>query len=220
MLPTDPISVQQLRKADLIESGEAREHHELGPRRRGSRSPAQRLRARSSAVRQRLLPTRHPVVGPFSAAHDLFRGLDRSQLASLATHLEVRECAIGESLGRQNERATRFVIVLDAQIGVTIDGVPITVLDDGSHFGAVPLLEGGAASHRASFDALGPGLIALAGPRQFRTILDEYPTIAIGVYAMTRVRREYLEALAECEVSQSLGESTRAMLEYPVHLPV
>ncbi len=220
MHPSDPISVQQLREADLLVSAEARQHHETRPRRRGSRSPGQRLRAHSDAVRQRLLPTRHPAAGPFSASHDLFRGLDGSQLATLVNHLEVRECAIGESLGRQGERATRFVIVLDAQIGLTIDGVPITVLDDGSHFGAVPLLDGGAALHRASFDALAPGLIAVADPQQFRTILDEYPTIAIGVYAMTRVRREYLEALAECEVSQSLSESTRAMLEYPVHLPV
>ena len=220
MLPTDPISVQQLRKADLIVSAELREHHDLRPRQRGTRSPVRRVRASANAVRQRLIPTRHPAVGPFSASHDLFRALDRSQLTSLANHLEVRECVIGESLGRQGEQATRFVIVLEAQVGVTIDGVPTTVLDYGSHFGAVPLFAGGARLHRASFDALAPGLIALADPRQFRVILDEYPSIASGVYAMTRVRREYLEALEECEVSQSLGESTRAMLEYPVHLPV
>lgn len=220
MHPTDPISVQQLRHAESIVSAEGGARREFRPRRTGSLSPARRLVARAGAARQRLLPTRHAVAGPFSASHDLFRGLDESQLASLGKHLEVRECAIGESLGRQNERATRFVIVLEAQIGVTIDGVPITVLDDGSHFGAVPLLDGGAALHRASFDSLSPGLIALADPRQFRTLLDEYPTLAIGVYAMTRERREYLAALAECEMSKSLGESTRAMLEYPVHLPV
>ena len=220
MFPTDPISAQQLRNADLIESAEARAHHEFPSRRHGSRSPVGRLRAHSDALRQRVLPRRVATVGPFTASHDLFRGLDQSQLASLATHLEVRECAIGESLGRQNERATRFVIVLDAQIGVTIDGVPITVLDDGSHFGAVPLLDRGAALHRASFDALGPGLVAVAGPSEFRMILDEYPTIANTVYAMTRGRREFLEAFAACEASQNLGASTRAMLEYPVHLPV
>lgn len=219
MLPIDPISVQQLRNAELIVSAETREHHEFRPQQRGVRSPMRRLRENTDAVRQRFFPTRHQVVGAFSTSHDLFRALDRSQLTSLSQHLEVRQCVIGESLGRQDERATRFVIVLEAQIGVTIDGVPITVLDYGSHFGAVPLLEGGAALHRASFDALGPGLIALADPGQFRAILDEYPTIASGVYAMTRVRRDYLEALADCEMSRSLGESTRAMLEYPVHLP-
>lgn len=218
MLPTDPITARQLRNADLLVAAEAREHHRVrsGP---GSRSPARQLRARLESFRQRLLPARQPAFGPLSASHDLFRGLGRSQLATLADHLEIRDCRIGDSLGRQNEPTTHFVAVLDAQVGVTIDGVPTTVLDAGSHFGAVPLLDGGEALHRASFDVLAPGLIALADPRQFRRILDDYPTIAIGVYAMTRIRREYLDRLAECEFSQSLGESTRAMLEYPAHLP-
>lgn len=217
MLPTDPFSARQLRNADLLVAAEARDRHQ-GPVRRGSRSPARRVQAALDAALHRRLPTRHPAVGPFSASHDLFRGLGRSQLATLADYLEVRECRIGESVGRQDEPATQFVIVLDGQIGVTIDGVPTAVLDGGSHFGAVPLLDGGTALHRASFDVLVPTSIAVADPRQFRSILDDFPTIAIGVYAMTRVRRDYLARLDECEVSQSLGASTRAMLEYPVHL--
>jgi hypothetical protein len=150
----------------------------------------------------------------------LFRGLAREQLASLSELLEVRYCATGELLGRQNERAQHFVIILDARIGVTIDGVPATVLDHGSHFGALPLLDGEGALHRASFDCLAPGLIAVADPRQFRAILDGFPTVAIGVYAMTRRRREYLALLHDCETNRALRDSTKALLEYPAHLPV
>lgn len=217
MLPTDPVSARQLRNADLLVAAEARDRHEVRPRRRFP-SPTAHLHIGFDAIRRRLPRSRPPAVGPLSASHDLFRGLPQTQLAALAHHVEIRECRVGEALGRQHERATHFVIVLDAHVGVTIDGVPTAVLDHGSHFGAVPLLDRGPALHRASFDVLVPGRVALADPRQFRTILDDFPTVAIGVYAMTRVRREYLDRLADCEVSQSLGESTRAMLEYPVHL--
>ena len=220
MYANDPVSVQQLRNADLLVAPGTRERHGFGPRRNASRHLKQPLMATASALRQRIRPVHHPVVGQLSGTHDLFRGLSQSQLASLATHLDVRVCTVGESLGRQNEPSAGLVIVLDAQIGVSIGGVPIAVLDDGSHFGALPLLDGGDELHRASFDVLAPGTIAVVDKQEFRTVLDRFPTVAILTYEMARTRRDYLAQLAACETSQSLSQSALALLEYPVHLSV
>ncbi len=220
MYPTDPVSVRQTRNADLFVAAQDRKHHEVRTRSRGARHPGLRLRTAAAAFRQRFLPTHRATVGPLSNTHDLFRGLSQSQLTSLATYLDIRVCKVGESLGRQDEPATGMVIVLDAQIGVAIDGVPIAVLDDGSHFGSLPLIDGGEALHRASFDVLAPGTIAFLDKADFRTVLDRFPTVAIWTYAMARTRREYLAQLAACETSQSLGQSTLALLEYPVHIHV
>ncbi len=220
MYPRDPVSVRQQRDADLLMASEAHERQESIPQHDGLRQLERPFRAVTSALRQRLRPTHHPMVGPLSGSHDLFLGLDQSQLTSLASFLDIRACATGDSLGRQNEPAEGLVIVLDIQIGVSIDGVPITVLDHGSHFGGLPLLDGGDALHRASFDVLAPGKIAVVNTENFRTVLDRFPTIAISTYEMASSRREYLAQHAACTTSQSLGQSTLALLEYPVHLHV
>ncbi len=219
MYAADPVSVRQIRNAELLVASANRQHRERRPR-KGSKHRERSLKTIAVALRQRLRPTHQPAIGPLSLTHELFRGLDQSQLDSLATYLDLRVCATGESLGRQNEPSTGLVIVLDAQIGVSIDSVPIAVLDDGSHFGSLPLLDGGEALHRASFDVLAPGRIAVVDKQDFRTVLDRFPTVAIWVYAMARKRRDYLAQLAACETSQSLSESTQALLEYPVHLGV
>ena len=219
MYPTDPTSVQQLRAAELFVANEAREHHRFSPRPDRAGGRLEPLITGARALRARLFQTSHVAVGVFSEDQELFRGLGRSQLESVATYLEVRSCSIGDSLGSQNEPASGFVIILDAQIGVSIDGLPVSVLDEGSHFGSVPLLDGDLL-HRATFDVLEAGRIAVADPEQFRAILDRFPTVANRVYAMARSRRSYLEELASCEANQTLRRSTVSLLEYPAHLPV
>lgn len=220
MYANDPVSVGQLRNADLLVASETHRHRIFEPSRDLSMQLKQPLMAAARTLRQRLRPTHQPAVGLLSASHDLFMGLDQSQLTSLATYLDIQACPTGELLGRQNEPSDGLVIVLDAQIGVSIDGVPITVLDYGSHFGALPLLDGGDALNRASFDVLAPGRIAVVDKENFRTVLDRFPTIAISVYEMADSRRIYLAQHEACTTSQTLGQSTLAMLEYPVHLHV
>jgi CRP-like cAMP-binding protein len=174
----------------------------------------------TGAISHRLRRPRSVTSGPLSGSHELFRGLEQPRLEALGQHLDVRAVCAGESLAVQGERADAFVIVLDGRIGVTIDGVPQTVLDDGSHFGSLPLLEPMNNLHRASFAALASGHIAEATPQQFREILDGFPSVATRIYAMATARRDYLARLAACEGSQRLGRSTLELLEYPVHLSV
>ena len=219
MYATDPTSARQIREADLLVASESRRHGDFSVNDPRSYGRVRQLSSWIDSLRSRLAPTRHIEVGPLSTEHDLFRALNREQLTEVGERLAVRDCSLGQSLGRQNEQAEHFVVVLDAGIGVTIDGVPVTVLDNGSHFGAVPLLDGNGATHRASFDVLSAGKVAVADPAQFRSILDDFPTIAIAVYAMTRMRRERLAILDECSTNRELRESTLALLEYPVHLP-
>ncbi len=219
MYSVDPVSIHQLRNSDLSVASAEQQHRDRS-RRRGSNHRARPLASVVGALRGRLIPTRQPTMGPLALTHELFRGLGQSQLDSLATYVNLRACTTGESLGRQDEPSTGLVIIFQAQIGVSIDGVPITVLDDGSHFGSLPLLDGGEALQRASFDVLAPGRVGVVDKQEFRTVLDRFPTVAIWVYAMARSRRDYLGQLAACETSQSLSQSTQALLEYPVHLPV
>jgi CRP-like cAMP-binding protein len=220
MYATDPISARQMRSVDLVDAAEAQSHDGYELPRVGSGRLRRRVGVLTGAVGHRLRRPRSATSGLLSGSHELFRSLDQQQLEALGQHLDVRAIYAGESLGVQGERAETFVIVLDGRIGVTIGGVPQSVLDDGSHFGSLPLLEPRNNQHRASFAVLAPGHIAEARPQQFREILDGFPSVATRIYAMAAARRDYLTKLAACEGSQRLSSSTLELLQYPVHLSV
>lgn len=200
MYATDPISVRQLRAAQLIEAEQART---------GRLSSA--VRRRSLARRLARFRRSHTVLPSF-AAHDLFVGLDRRSLARIQRSFFVMEVDTGDSLGRQGDVAPEFVVVLDGRVGVSIDGSPLAVLDAGSHFGALPLLDDGPTPlRRASFNVLGHGTVAVATGAQFHEILATYPLVAERVHAIADVRRAYLAGRAD-------AAPALADMDFPLHL--
>lgn len=154
---------------------------------------------------------------PVSASygsHELFTGLDERSLARLAESFMVLEVGPGDSLGRQGHVAPEFVVVLDGRIGVSLDGLPLVVLDAGSHFGAIPLLDDGSTPYgRASFDVLEPGLVAVAGRLEFAQILDSFPLVAERIRAIADVRRAYLRGRADAAAVEAT-----TVEEFPVHI--
>ena len=223
MYPTDVYSVQVLREADLLVAAQAREHHEVVRPGRGAH-PMRRLILLATSLNDRIRPHHGPEVatfGPLSASHELFAGLSTEQLAEMNRLLSVTEVQPGHALGRQGEPAHEFVTVLDGHVGVTIDGVPHAVLDGGTHFGAIPLLDRVNSMHRATFTAMTQSRIAVAHQREFREILDRFPVVAHRIHLMTQVRREFLADLARAPLqAEALEQLTSDLNDYPAHLSV
>jgi CRP-like cAMP-binding protein len=203
MFTSDPVSVHQLRRADHIEAEQDRRSHRVGhevPRgKRHSVSPWSRMTK----------PTE------LDGSLELFVGLNRRSLKQLARHFVFVELAPGEVLGRQGETASEFVVVLEGQIGVTLDGLPLAVLDQGSQFGALPLIDGGPGRfRRASFDVLEPSRLAVADRLQFVQILKQHPLVGHRIRQIAEQRRAYLQGHADATALHADRERD----PFPVHL--
>lgn len=207
MYPTDPTTIGQLRAAQLIEAEQTRTHRTPIPARpRGSRRT---LAEWMASVRA---PAPRATVASFGS-HDLFVGLDRRTLRKVERLFFVVDVDAGDSLGRQGDVVPEFVVVLDGRVGVSVDGGPLAVLDAGSHFGALPLLDDGPMPYRrASFNVLGPGTVAVANRSQFHELMTSFPLVADRVRAISDVRRAYLAGRADSGIEE------RVRKEFPLHL--
>lgn len=211
MYPADPVSVRQLRTADLIEAEQTRSGRQPASRRRSS------IRALTTGLIRRVWPERsthsEPSLAPYGS-HELFAGLDQRTLARLSEWFVLVDLDAGDSLGRQGEVAPEFVVVLEGRVGVSLDGLPVAVLDAGSHFGSIPLLDDGPTPYqRASFNVLDPCRVALASRLQFASVLDDFPVVAQRIRAIADVRRAYL--LGRADAGAAAAASTE---DFPLHL--
>jgi CRP-like cAMP-binding protein len=222
MFPTDVSSVQVLRAANLLVAAQAQEHRVVVHPTRAIH-PWLRLALLATSLRDRVHPRREPRVatfGPLSASLELFEGLSTEQLAEFGRHVSIVRVPSGRSLGCQGKSVRNFVIVIEGHVGVTIDGVPHAVLDAGTHFGAIALLDRPSSTHRATFTTMTPSRIAVANPREFREILHHFPAVARQIYLMADVRREFLTDLARTRLAKPSEQLTCNLNDYPTHLPV
>lgn len=202
MFPTDPISVQHLRQADLITAEQYRLRHRSDPR------PSLAKRRGLSWGRSRRLPA-------LDGSLELFVDLTRRERDRLAKHFAIVDVEAGDSLARQGEPATEFVVVLSGRIGVSLDGLALAVLDQGAHFGALPLLDGGPGRFsRASFYVLEPSRIAIAHRHEFFKIMDAFPLVGRRIVQLAEIHRAYLRGHADARALAA----DRDAHPFPVHL--
>ncbi len=211
---TDPTSARIVHNARLVEAKQARTPHKRQPTDPQQPSAGRRFLSHVSWFHRRGGAS----TSPLSDSHELFVGHDQDQLTRLGRLFTVTDVPAGRTLGQQGHIAREFVTILHGEVGITIDGIPHAVLDDGSHFGAVPLLADAlGATHSASFTVLGPTRIAVANAAEFHSMLSDFPLIAQRVQAMTDVRRAYLAGLAQVNAAEQTVPFDPAIDEYPVH---
>ena len=204
MYATDPVSVHQLRSAQLLEAEQYRMSH----------WPDVRSSFGTASVMSKIMHPRSKPAG-LDGSLELFVGLDQRTLRRLAHHFSIVDVAEGAALARQGDPATDFVVVLAGQIGVTIDGFPVAIFDAGSQFGALPMLDGEPGRFsRASYNVLEPSRIAIADRRHFFEILKNFPVVGRRILQIAEIRRAYLLGHAD---GRAL-EADRETSPFPVHL--
>lgn len=205
MFPMDPISTRQLLDAELLVAAQRSR-----TRVESHRTPLWRVAFEKIAAR--------PRHGALPAEHELFTGLSRRELREAATYFSILELPAGRTLGEQGARVNRFVTILEGRVGVTIDGIPHAVLDDGSQFSAIPLLDDDRPTYRASFNVMVPSRVAVVEAEQFPAMLQRFPTVAERIHAIADVRRAYFAGLAAASNGETVRSRRTAVEEYPVHL--
>jgi|GraSoiStandDraft_41_1057321.scaffolds.fasta_scaffold09308_3 CRP/FNR family transcriptional regulator, cyclic AMP receptor protein len=118
---------------------------------------------------------RHGWIDEQLAKVPLFEGLSKKELreiSSLATQLDERE---GTVLTKQGALGNEFIIIIDGEAEVQIDGKAIKRLGPGDFFGEIALL-----THRprtATVVAKTPMKIEVIDRREFATMLADAPEV-------------------------------------------
>jgi len=116
----------------------------------------------------------------------LFANLDKKhlkQISSLATQIEVKE---GKDLTREGEHGSEFIIVLEGEAEVKVDGQVVATRGPGDYFGEIALLAN--RPRTATVTAKTPMKIEVIGRREFQTLLEDNPSIATELLAATADR--------------------------------
>ena len=116
----------------------------------------------------------------------VFEELGFWQKRSFSRILEQREVATGDELMAQGELGDEFMILLDGQAAVTVDGEQVKTVQPGDFFGELALLPEISKSdgrRMASVVATGPGTVGVCGSMMFKHIIDAYPRVGGRIIA-------------------------------------
>lgn len=116
----------------------------------------------------------------------LFAGLSKKELASvsgLATRLDL---PVGKELIKQGETGKEFVVILDGEVDVVIDGNVVATRGAGEYFGEIALLS--ERPRTATVITKTPVAIEVIGRREFRALVDDQPAIEAQLRAVMAER--------------------------------
>ena len=111
----------------------------------------------------------------------LFAGMSKKEIAAvsgLATRLDL---AAGKELTKQGEIGNEFVIVLDGEVDVLIDGKVVATRVSGDYFGEIALLS--ERPRTATVVAKTAVSIEVIGRREFRALVKDQPGIETQLQA-------------------------------------
>ena len=114
--------------------------------------------------------------------------------------METASLPAGTPLVEEGEEGDAFFVIIDGRAAVQKGGQPLGDVGPGASFGELALLDGEPRS--ASVIASDDVSVAVLGVRMFRTLLREFPEMAIQLMAglagdLRRARAELAEATTE-----------------------
>ena len=120
----------------------------------------------------------------------LFARCAPGDVTVVAQRCEVQTVSPGAQLTRQGEPGDEFFVLLDGKVEVRRDGVTISQLASGDHFGELALLD--PAPRNADVVALSDVTVGVLNRARFRLVLDAVPGVAETMLAFLarRVREE------------------------------
>lgn len=116
----------------------------------------------------------------------VFKELGFWQKRSLSRMLEERVVTTGEELMAQGEAGTEFMVLLEGQAAVTVDGEQVKTMRAGDFFGELALLPEISKSdgrRMASVTVTTPATVGVCGPMIFKHIIDSYPRVGGRIIA-------------------------------------
>ena len=106
----------------------------------------------------------------------LFSRCTARERRTIARHAQTASLPAGTDLVVEGEPGDALFVIIDGKAAVLRDGMEVTQVAEGSHFGELAILDGAprSATVRATTDVK----VAVLGIRMFRTLLREVPDLA------------------------------------------
>jgi len=114
-------------------------------------------------------------------AVDLFAHCSRSELKTVTRHVETVRLEPEVELTRQGDVGDCFYVILEGRACVSVDGQTVDTLGPGQYFGELALLDGEPRSATVTSET--EIEVAVLGRRMFRTLLREFPDLAVQLPA-------------------------------------
>jgi CRP-like cAMP-binding protein len=121
---------------------------------------------------------------------ELFAGLDRKQLATIASLSTQVTLPEGTVLCRRGERGREAFILLEGSVAVSVDDEAIAVLRPGTVFGEMSLLDG--EPRVANVTATSQVSVLVLNTRELASLLDAVPSVAARVFSTLGARKHDL----------------------------
>lgn len=122
-----------------------------------------------------------PTTDELIARVPLFAGLskkDLAQISGLATRLDL---PAGKELTRQGEAGNEFIVILEGEVEVRIDGEVVATRGAGDYFGEIALLDD--RPRTATVVSTTPVSVEVIGRREFKAMVTKQPDIATQLLA-------------------------------------
>jgi CRP-like cAMP-binding protein len=119
----------------------------------------------------------------------LFAGFDRRKIRRLGMLAEEVDVPAGKVLIRQGESGGDMMVLVSGQVGVERDGERLNTLGPGDFFGEIALIAEGPRTATVTSEA--PARLLVINHRDFHSLLEEFPEVAVQVLTILahRVRR-------------------------------
>ncbi len=104
-----------------------------------------------------------------------FDGWSKEELAHVDRVAEWVDYRPGETLIKQGTTGYEFIVILEGDVDVAVDGQTIAELGPGDHVGEMALLDG--SPRNATVTAKTAVRALLVGSREFRGLVDQVPSL-------------------------------------------
>ena len=121
---------------------------------------------------------------------EVFAGLDRKQLATIASLSTEVKLPAGSVLCRRGERGREAFVLVEGTVAVSVDDQAVAVLRPGAVFGEMSLLDG--KPRVANVTATDEVSVLVLNPLELATLLERVPAVRSRIFATLGTRKKDL----------------------------
>lgn len=125
---------------------------------------------------------------------DLFAGLDRRQLATIASLTTEVSVPAGSVLCRRGERGREAFVLVEGTVAVSVDDQAVAVLGPGAVFGEMSLIDG--KPRVATVTATSPVSVLVLSPLELASLLEAVPAVRSRIFSTLGARKKDLTPAA------------------------
>jgi CRP-like cAMP-binding protein len=109
----------------------------------------------------------------------LFKELSRHDIEQVGQLAEEVDVPAGQVLTREGAPGSEFFVIVEGTVRIDVQGETVNTLTSGDFLGEIALIDDGPRTATAT--AVGPTKLLVLGRREFRSLMDSYPTIEHSV---------------------------------------